>query len=175
MSPVVEVVRTFLELRAPDRLRAAYLDDPDVHFIMRTGITPAAYRTLYGAVGARWYWHDRDVWSDAQLAEYLVNPAISVFECCVGSATAGYFELAVRDSDVVEIAYFGLVESFIGRGLGKAMLTRACEECFALGASRVILDTCTLDSPSALPNYKARGFEEIRTTTYIQQLPDGGR
>jgi hypothetical protein len=52
------------------------------------------------------------------------------------------------------------------------MLTRAADEAWALGANRVWLHTCTLDSPHALPNYKARGFEEFRRERYVAQLPD---
>jgi hypothetical protein len=51
----------------------------------------------------------------------------------------------------------------MGRGLGGAMLTRAVHEAFAMGGQRVWLHTCTLDSPRALPGYKARGFREYRT------------
>jgi GNAT superfamily N-acetyltransferase len=72
----------------------------------------------------------------------------------------------------VEIAYFGLAVRFFGRGLGKHMLTRAAEEAWAMGARRVWLHTCTLDSPAALPNYLARGFDPVRTETYDALLPD---
>ena len=45
---------------------------------------------------------------------------------------AGYYELR-RDTDGgVEIAYFGLLSEFIGRGLGGALLTSAIEEAWAL-------------------------------------------
>lgn len=172
MSRVVEVVRIYLELRSPDNLRAAYVDDPSVRYVRRHDIDASAYRRLYQIVGARWHWHDRDAWSDEKLSAYLADPAVQVWECLVGDDTAGYFELGLREPDAIEIVYFGLVESFIGRGLGKALLTRACEEAFSLGATRVYLDTCSLDSPHALPNYKARGFEETRTMTYTQELPE---
>ena len=46
------------------------------------------------------------------------------------------------------------------------------DEAWALGASRVWLHTCTLDSPNALPNYKARGFDEYRREHFVAQLPD---
>ena len=49
--------------------------------------------------------------------------------------------------------YIGLVPECIGRGLGGYLVTEAAAEGWALGASRVILDTCTLDGPAALPNY----------------------
>jgi GNAT superfamily N-acetyltransferase len=66
----------------------------------------------------------------------------------------------------VEIMYFGLVSAYMGRGLGGWLLTRAVEEAFALGGERVILNTCTLDAPQALPNYLARGFIIVREEQY---------
>ena len=171
MSRAVEVVRTYLELRSPAQLRASESDDPGVRYVRRDDISADHYRRLYHAVGDRWYWHDRNAWSDEQLTAYLASPRIAVWECLVGNASAGFFELAKHDDDSIEIAYFGLAGPFIGRGLGKAMLTRAAQEAWALGPTRVWLHTCTLDSPHALPNYLARGFEETRKETFVVTLP----
>ena len=173
MSPprIVDVVRTYLELRSPSQLRASHIEDPAVQFVHRAGIAAHHYRRLYRSVGDQWQWTDRNAWSDARLDAHLRRPAIAVWECLVADETAGFFELEQSDDGSVEIAYFGLVEQFIGRGLGKAMLTRAVEEAWTLGPTRVWLHTCTLDSPHALPNYKARGFEAVRTETYKLQLP----
>lgn len=172
MSPAVEVVRTYLELRSPEQLRAVHTTDPNVQFVRRDDISVDRYRELYEAVGARWQWKDRNAWDDERLAVHLARPAIIVWECLVAQTTAGFFELERRDDGSTEISYFGLVDAFIGRGLGKAMLTRAVEEAWKLGAARVWLHTCTLDSPQALPNYKARGFEEVRRETYVVDVPE---
>jgi GNAT superfamily N-acetyltransferase len=172
VSRAVDVVRTYLELRSPEHLRRAPLEDPRVRFVRREGIAVSNYRRLYREVGARWHWHDRNAWSDEQVAEHLARPAITVWECMVGEETAGFFELERRDDGSVEISYFGLLASFIGRGIGKTMLTRAADEAWALGAARVWLHTCTLDSPNALPNYKARGFREFKQERFVEQLPD---
>jgi GNAT superfamily N-acetyltransferase len=172
VSPTIEVVRTYLELRSPEQLRGATTTDPSVQFIRRDDISVERYRQLYVAVGARWQWKDRNAWSNERLATHLARPEIAVWECLVDQATAGFFELERRDDGSTEISYFGLVEAFIGRGLGKAMLTRAAEEAWKLGATRVWLHTCTLDSPQALPNYKARGFEEVRRETYIVEVSE---
>jgi GNAT superfamily N-acetyltransferase len=172
LSRLVEAVRTYLELRSPEELRRAELDDPRVRFVRRDGISTAHYRRIYRDVGARWHWRDRDTWSDERLAAYLARPDISVWECMSDEQSAGFFELERLDDGSVEISYFGLAAPFIGRGIGKAMLTRAVDEAWALGASRVWLHTCTLDSPNALPNYKARGFQEFRRERYVAQLPD---
>jgi len=163
LSRAVEVVRTYLELRSPEQLRATPVPDPSIQFVRRDRIATDHYRRLYQAVGDRWHWHDRNAWSDDQLAAHLSSANISVWECVADDKTAGFFELAAHDDGSVEIAYFGLVEEFMGRGIGKAMLTRAAQQAWALGAARVWLHTCTLDSPRALPNYLARGFEKTRT------------
>jgi GNAT superfamily N-acetyltransferase len=89
-----------------------------------------------------------------------------VWECLVGDESAGYFELQRHGDGSVEIAYFGLIVRFAGRGIGGAMLALAAREAWAFGANRVWLHTCTLDSPAALPNYKARGFTPYKTETY---------
>jgi GNAT superfamily N-acetyltransferase len=85
--------------------------------------------------------------------------------------TAGYFELRKCEDGSTEIAYFGLLPAFIGRGLGKHLLTSATEQAWADGAKRVWLHTCTLDDPSAMPNYLKRGFRPFRTELYHTQLP----
>ncbi len=168
MSRVVEVVRTYLELRSPEQLKPAVSPDPALRFVLRDPIAVDHYRRLYQSVGDRYYWHDRNAWSDDQLAAHLSKPSIGVWEALVGEETAGFFELVKHHDGTAEIAYFGLVAAAIGRGIGKAMLTRAAQEAWALGPSRVWLHTCTLDSPRALPNYLARGFEETRKEVYNQ-------
>ena len=173
MSPVVEVLRTYLELRSPEQLRPARFVDPAVRVERRRGISVAHYRRLYETVGAPWHWTDRNAWSDEKLAAYLARESVSVWECLAGDDVAGYFELEAHTDGTVEIAYFGLVPAFIGRGIGKALLTRAAEEAWTLAPSRVWLHTCTLDSPAALPNYRARGFEPYHEETYVVQLRSG--
>jgi GNAT superfamily N-acetyltransferase len=172
LSRDVEVARTYLELRSLAQLRPSTIDDPAIQYIRCDNIVADHYRLLYRAVGDEWYWHDRNAWSDEQLAAYVASPDIAVWECLVENESAGYFELARRDDGSVEIAYFGLSSPFIGRGIGKAMLTRAAQEAWALGPTRVWLHTCTLDSPYALPNYLARGFEETRKETYVATQRD---
>lgn len=170
MSPVVEVLRTYLELRSPEQLRPARFVDPAVRVERRDAISVVHYRRLYETVGAPWHWTDRNAWSDERLATYLARASVSVWECVIGDETAGFFELEAHDDGSVEIAYFGLTPDFVGRGFGKALLTRAAQEAWALGPSRVWLHTCTLDSPAALPNYRARGFEPYHQETYVTQL-----
>lgn len=159
----VEVVRTYLTLDDPAQLREARFPDASARIERRSPCPVPLYRRLYREVGEPWFWHDRLEWSDGELAAHLGAPNVGVWELTVSGESAGYFELQRHEDGSVEIAYFGLTPKFIGRGLGGPMLTHAVREAVAMGAARVWLHTCTLDSPRALPGYKSRGFREFKT------------
>jgi GNAT superfamily N-acetyltransferase len=167
----VNVVRTYLEMRAPSALRPAPLADSRTTLERVDPCPVALYRALYYAVGARYHWRDRLAWSDEELAAHLTSPDVEVWVLHWQGERAGFYELRRHDDGSVEIAYFGLVERAFGRGLGKHLLTRAVERAWSLGATRVWLHTCTLDSPVALPNYLARGFTAYKEETYAVALP----
>ncbi|MEO8623699.1 MAG: GNAT family N-acetyltransferase [bacterium] len=165
----VEVIRSHLEMRDVGALRPARppLDAPT---LTRERLSPNEYRELYSLVGGPYQWHDRLLLGDAELDAYFSSPNVHLWTLRVAGQLAGYFELQ-RYSDMgVEIMYFGLAPSFIGRGLGGWLLTRAVQESFALSASRVNVHTCTLDSPHALPNYLARGFVIVREERYFHEM-----
>ena len=167
----MEVVRTYLELRDRGEFRPAReVAAGDVRLVHRQPCSPDDYRRLYRAVGERWHWRDRLAWNEDQLRAYLASPEIGLWELLVDGESAGYFELRRTGPEEIEIAYFGLVPSFIGRGLGGLLLTHAVEQAWSLGARRVWLHTCTLDSPHALPNYRARGFRPFRVEQYEIEL-----
>ncbi len=159
----VEVTRTYLQLDNPAQLRGVSFSEPRARVVRRSPCPVPLYRRLYKEVGEDWYWHSRLAWSDEKLAAHLARPEISVHELMVGGESAGYFELGRHTDGSVEIEYFGLVPRFMGKGLGGALLTSAVEEAWKLGASKVWLHTCTLDSERALPNYTSRGFVPFKT------------
>ncbi|MEP6618702.1 MAG: GNAT family N-acetyltransferase [bacterium] len=166
----VEVIRTYLELPSLHALVAS-ARTPDDARLERVGqISPERYRDLYRLVGEQWFWRDRLKWNDDELRSHLAAPAIHVWVLQVAGVPAGFFELKVHPEGDVEVMYFGLAPQVMGRGLGGWMLTRAVRESFALGAHRVILNTCTLDAPHALPNYIARGFRIVREERYVADV-----
>jgi GNAT superfamily N-acetyltransferase len=159
----VEVLRTYLELHDPARAVSRDAFPAGVRLVRRDPCSLEDYRRMYRDVGAQWYWHDRLEMSDAELAAVLALPNTQIWELEVDGRSAGYFELQSDNHGAVEIVYFGLVPEFMGRGLGRFLLNRAIETAAGMGANRVWLHTCTLDSERALPNYKARGFRAFRT------------
>lgn len=160
------VTRTYLELRSPGELRPAATPDPELR-VQRIEECPATfYRYLYAEVGRAFRWTDRLAWSDEVVRRHVQDPKVSLWLLSWGAAPAGYFELRVHDDESVEIAYFGLLPEFIGRGWGKFLLTVAVLEAWNLDPGRVWLHTCTLDHPAALPNYLKRGFRPVREEVY---------
>jgi GNAT superfamily N-acetyltransferase len=167
----VGVRRTHLEMRHLGELIPARPPAEPVELVRRDQLSAAEYLSLYALVGERWLWRDRLAWNDAELDAYLAQPSVHVWTPLVRGETAGYFELKRGADRVVELVYFGLAPAFFGRGIGGWLLTRAVEEAFALDAARMVLNTCTLDAPQALPNYLARGFRIVSEDQYLLDIP----
>ena len=116
-------------------------------------------RFLYTLVGEAWQWTDKLSESDQAWKDYSERDNLRTWVAYYQGAIAGYFELETNDAAEVEIKYFGLAPQFIGKGLGGYLLTYALQQAWnACHAKRVWVHTCSLDHPSALANYQARGF-----------------
>jgi len=166
MMAIVEVTRTYLEISAPADLRAARSDDPSLKVEQQHDCSIELFRFLYREVGKNYFWIDRLPWTDEEIKTYLQQPEVSLWLMTYNEEIAGYFELK-KEGGSTEVAYFGLMPHFIGRGFGKHLLTCAVEQAWADGAKRVWLHTCTDDDPAALPNYLKRGFKPFKTETYL--------
>src|SRR6185436_9523740 len=165
--PALQVTRTYLEMRNPSELQPVRLNDPSIRIELQRDCSVDLFRWLYAEVGRNYHWIDRLAWTDEDIRKYLALPEISLWLLTEGNERAGYFELRRCEDGSTEIAYFGLLPGFIGRGLGKHLLTSAVEQAWADGATRVWLHTCTLDDPAALPNYLKRGFKPFKTEKYF--------
>jgi GNAT superfamily N-acetyltransferase len=165
MTPTL-VTRTYLEMTSPEELRPASLSGQLPSLERLTDCSVSFFRFLYQEVGRAYRWTDRLRWSDDQVRQHLTSPGVSLWLMSWEEQPAGYFELREHEDRSVEIAYFGLLPDFIGRGWGKYLLTRAVETAWQLGPNRVWLHTCTLDHPAALPNYLKRGFRPVREEVY---------
>jgi GNAT superfamily N-acetyltransferase len=166
-----EVTTTYLEMANPSALRPPQTRGPRLEVIRAEIPSPELNRFLYVAVGSDWYWCDRLSWSYQQWLDYLARPDLETWVGYFRGTPAGYFELDRNGTDV-ELAYFGLLPSFVGKGLGGDLLTRAVERAWAMNPNRVWVHTCDLDHPAALANYQARGFSVYRTEKKLQVLPD---
>jgi GNAT superfamily N-acetyltransferase len=154
------LLTTYLEMRR-DAFRPAYVDAADVVIEKMQTADVDFYRFLYREVGEAWRWRDRLLLSDVELEAILSSPQTEVWTLFEAGAVAGYVELH-RVGDATEIAYFGLRAAFMGRGLGKHLLSFGVQRAWNAGAARVWVHTCNLDGPHALGNYRARGFRVFK-------------
>lgn len=162
------LVTTYLEMNSRDEFTPGFLSaaewaEQSAFILPMTQFDAAFYRFLYREVGERWRWYMRRDLSDEELANRHAAENLCLDVLHVAGAPAGFIELAMHDAEAkathsVEVAYFGLREAFIGRGLGKHLLSHGVQAAWNAGARRIWLHTCNLDAPQALPNYLRRGF-----------------
>jgi hypothetical protein len=63
------------------------------------------------------------------------------------------------------------LSGFKAQRLGGYLLSVGAERAWEKGARRVWVHTCSLDGPTALANYQARGFRVYDQRTQWQDLP----
>jgi GNAT superfamily N-acetyltransferase len=124
---------------------------------------------FYDRIGRDFGWTDRAGWTDAQWADWAA--AVETWIALDRGTPAGYAELLAL-GDHVDVAYFGLLEPFRGRGLGGALLTAAIRRALEL-APRVTVSTNELDGEHARANYEARGFRVVREEVVEREVPEG--
>lgn len=169
-TPVPTVV-TYLEMtKAPARLPPQPVGGRLA--LMRVEPMPLHfYRYLYSTIGRDYYWVERLGIDDADLAGRISGEDIEISVLYGGGAPAGYFELDFSEMPAVTLAYFGLFEDWIGRGIGAWLLGCAVSEAFSRGADVMKVNTCTFDHPSALAFYQRMGFEPVGQEKRILNVP----
>lgn len=150
-------------MNSPAELRPRL--SPDTRFVVREAIIKQwqLNRFLYEFVGHDWSWRDKSTWTEKQWQDYAESERMRTFTACYDGSLGGYFEMRPDTQGGIEIAMLGLAPKFIGRGFGAALLTQALVNAWDTKPVRVWLHTCTLDHPSALANYQARGMKIYKT------------
>jgi GNAT superfamily N-acetyltransferase len=176
----IEVTTWSLEQRDPGDLRPARAPDLPVEVVRIEAPNPELSRFLYAAVGGDWYWLDRLSWPYERWRAWLDRPAVETWVAYHRGTPAGYVELDPQPAGTVEIAYFGLLPEFFGKGIGGHLLATGTARAWDLAerwprerepTRRVWVHTCSLDGPAALANYRARGFTIFATATHTETLP----
>ena len=119
---------------------------------------------FYKQIGRKHQWVDRLIWKDKNWMDYVSNKNLKTFILQKNDEYVGYFELIFHKNEC-EIAYFGILEEYIGRGYGGFLLSEALKIAFK-NANRIWVHTCTLDHPNAIENYKSRGMKVFKTEIY---------
>ena len=168
----VDETITYLEMT--DRSQLATAEPPPLEVEVRRAEIPCPEfsRFFYTAIGGDWYWIDRLGWTYQQWTAFVARPGLETWVAYVRGTPAGYFELSGEPGGDVEIASFGLLPQFIGRGLGRYLLTVAAGRAWERNPARVWLHTCAFDHPRALANYQASGFRIVKKETRPKDIPD---
>ena len=104
---------------------------PGFEFALVTPPSPILNRQFYGSVGRQWNWTDRLKWSDDDWYRYVNRSILQTWVGHLNGESIGYGELELQSDGNMEIAYFGLLPEFVGRGLGGVLLTAAVERAWS--------------------------------------------
>ena len=177
MSETITVTTWHLEQTSAGDLRPVPAPEGlDLRLVRADGIGPEFARFLYTSVGGPWHWTDRLPWTYRAWQEWLAKDGLETWVAWVSGSPAGYVQLEPHPEGLVEVAYFGLLPGFIGRGLGAHLLSHGLARAWDLAdrhparpaTRRVTVHTCSLDGPAALRTYESRGFRLFRTETAEQ-------
>ena len=161
-----EIQRKFLEINSIQDLsgvlppnescKISLIDPPDFQL----------NKFFYKEIGKKHRWKDRLVWNDKKWIDYLENSGVSTYILKQKKDFIGYFEQIIDiDKLDCEIAYFGILEEYIGKQLGGYLLSEAIKISFNIGAKRIWVHTCSLDHKNALQNYLSRGMKVFKYET----------
>ncbi len=159
---MIPVERNFLELRDIKKLK--FNSFKENKFLIKK-IKPdfQLNKFFYKQVGKKHRWIDRLSWTDEKWINFISNKNLETYVISESEDLIGFFELLYNpDLKETEISYFGLLEEYIGKGIGGYALSEAIKKAFEKNIKRVWLHTCTLDHPNALKNYIARGMKVFR-------------
>ena len=167
----IETIVTFLEMTAEPLHHITPPSSLKLMLMRAENITLSFYRFLYDTVGHDYNWNDRKNLPDMELANLIHAEDVEVWLLYVSGQPAGYFELVPNDKNTIELEYFGLLPEFQGKGLGNWLLAEAIRAAWAKLPKRVIVQTCTLDGPAALPLYQKMGFTPYAQEPKTMEIP----
>ena len=160
----IKVERNYLDIISLKNL--SEIDKPYNNFNVRL-VNPPDFQLnkfFYKQIGKKHRWVDRLIWNENQWIRYINNPNVKTYILQDGNNLAGYFEQIFDQKKLeYEIAYFGILQDYVGKRLGGYLLSEAIKKSFLMGANRVWVHTCSLDHKHALKNYLSRGMKIFKS------------
>ncbi|MFZ0705836.1 MAG: GNAT family N-acetyltransferase [Candidatus Korobacteraceae bacterium] len=129
------------------------------------------YRKLFREIGGPWLWFSRLRMSDDELRAVLHHPHIDIFILSHNGVDGGLLEFDRRKMPDIEILYFGVTPSLLGKGAGRALLEHCLPLEWVHHPKRIWLHTCTWDHPKALSFYIKAGFVPYKRGLEIADDP----
>ena len=162
----MKVNRYYLEINSLKNLNK--VNSPNNNLVLEK-VTPPNIelnKFFYKNIGKKHRWIDRLAWDNLKWISYLENENVSTFVLKINEDLIGYFEVILDKSiKSSEIAYFGILDNYLGKKYGGYLLSEAIKLCFELNSQRVWVHTCSLDHKNALQNYLKRGMKVFKEET----------
>jgi GNAT superfamily N-acetyltransferase len=160
----IGAVVTYLEMTDPPRLKP--VPDSPLRLERWRNADPARYRLLFERIGGPWLWFSRLQMDDPTLAANIGEVHAVVDRHGI---EVGFIELDFG-SDECLIRFLGLVPELAGSGHGKWLFAQLMALAWRPGVRRLLVNTCTLDHPAALPSYLRAGFRAYKRA--FESFPD---
>jgi GNAT superfamily N-acetyltransferase len=168
---IVSVV-SYLEMKERPPIREAPIIDPLLRPLHWRMPDLNAYRALYRMVGQDWLWSSRLAMPDDDLRAIIHDPLVQIYVLSNGSQQIGFLELDFREAEQCELAFFGLRNEEIGKGVGRFLMNFAVDRAWSRPIIRFWLHTCNFDHPGAMAFYRRSGF---RPYAFIVEVEDDPR
>ena len=160
ISPI-DVTVTFLQMDAPPSHYPPQPANRSLALFLTRSMPRHFYRYLMDRVGRKWHWVNVLRLNNDSLDARLGDPARDISVLYVEGSPAGFFELTMLAGNTCELTFFGLMPHVSGQGLGRWFLGAAIDAAWRKQPARVVVQTCTLDHPAALPLYQKLGFRPV--------------
>jgi len=162
----LKVNRYYLEINSLKNLNQ--VDSPNNDLILEKVKPPniELNKFFYKNVGKKHRWIDRLVWDNLKWTSYLENKSVHTYVLKLTNDLVGYFEI-IQDLPInnSEIAYFGILNEYMGKKFGGYLLSEAIKKGFELKSKKIWVHTCSLDHKHALNNYLNRGMKIFKEDT----------
>ena len=162
---ITKVDRKYLEINSPDEINSS---EPKINCKIEVKNPPdfQINKFFYKQIGKSYRWIDRLVWDDVKWMNYTNNSNLETYVLTEKEELIGFFELLFHlELRKCEIAYFGILDQYIGQKYGGYLLSEALKLGFRKKTKKVWLHTCSLDHKNALKNYLKRGMKIFRSET----------
>ena len=161
-----QIKRNYLEIKSLNDLVVEKKPSNIIHLSKTDPNDFQLNKFFYKQIGKKHKWVDRLIWSDKTWDDYLSTNGVNTYILKEKDELVGYFEQIFSQENLdCEIAYFGILEEYIGKKLGGYLLSEAIKKSFEIGSKRVWVHTCSLDHKHALSNYLSRGMKVFQTET----------
>ena len=125
---MIPVQRNFLELKDLKNLKTN-LTNKNKYLVKKIKPDFQLNKFFYKQVGKKHRWIDRLSWSDEKWVNYISNKNLETYVISEKNDLAGFFELLYNpELKETEISYFGLLEEYIGKGIGGYALSIALKK-----------------------------------------------